>query len=239
MEISLLQQIFFPQHNGCCLCSRSIAEGIVCSRCLQEFENFRLAHGGILRRKGTPLSIAVWKHEGPVRLIIHQMKYHQNRGAAAFLGREMAQTLREKRRETGPIDLVIPVPMHPLREKKRGYNQALLLARHVCAGNELAPDLLVRLKHTGTQVSRTKQERMEAMENAFGVIDASAVAGRRILLVDDVLTTGATASACAMTLYGAGAAEVLVLTAARAVEKESAVRIHAQGGVDRGWGGML
>jgi len=229
MKFSLLTQLFFPQSNSCCLCGTWSDTGrLVCCSCLCKLEKCLLRQESVLRRRGGVLSVAAWKHEGPVRRLIHQMKYRGNREAAAFLGREMANALIRNQHETGAVDLVIPVPLHPLRERSRGYNQALLLARHVCAGSglTLCEGALVRVKHTASQVRRTRQERMTAMEDAFAVTDASMVCGRRILLVDDVLTTGATAMACAAALYQAGAADVAVLTATRAVfAKDSTSRL--------------
>ena len=223
MKISLLKQIFFPQHNGCCLCgSWADTEEIVCSACLHMTEKSRIPRNAVLRR-GDLMSLAVWKHEGSVRRLIHQLKYRGNRKAAAFLGLEMANVFIRKQRDIGAVDLVIPVPLHPLREEKRGYNQALLLALPVCAAAALPleTEALARVKHTATQVRRTRKERAKAMEGAFAVLNASAVCGKRVLLVDDVMTTGATAAACAAALRSAGAADVRVLTAARIAEKGS------------------
>ena len=227
MNISLLKQLLFPQGNSCCLCGRwSDTEKPVCSSCMRKVTESCLRDETVLLRDHPPLtlSLAVWKYEGPVRRLIHQMKYGGNGEIAALLGTEMAVILIRRRHQTGPVDLAVPVPLHPLRERKRGYNQALLMAKAVCGetGLPLRTDVLTRVKHTSSQVRRTRRERMDAMRNAFCVPDASLVSGKRILLVDDVLTTGATAIACACALLDAGAKEVMVLTAARAVRKAGA-----------------
>ena len=224
MNITLLKQLFFPQGNSCCLCGRwGDTEKPVCSSCMRKVKKSCLQDEAVLLRDHPPLtlSLAAWKYEGPVRRLIHQMKYGGNGEIAALLGTEMAGIMIRKHHQSGSVDLVIPVPLHPLRERKRGYNQALLMAGHVCCetGLPLRTDVLTRVRHTSSQVRRTRKERIAAMRNAFCVPDASLVSGKRILVVDDVLTTGATAIACACALLDAGAKEVMVLTAARAVQK--------------------
>ena len=121
-----------------------------------------------------------------------------------------------------PLDaarLVLPVPLHPARERARGFNQAALLASAVAdrAGLRLDPLSLARVAHSGRpRAGMDARARRESVEGAFAVTRPRLVRGEGILLVDDVFTTGATASACARALLGAGAREVFVLTAARA-----------------------
>ena len=114
--------------------------------------------------------------------------------------------------------MVIPVPLHPKRLEERGYNQALLLAKTV--GRHLSvpvvDEALLRIHPTATQTVRSREARLSAMQGAFRVPDPEAVKGRAILLVDDVITTGATAMSCARALMNAGAGSVTMLTACRA-----------------------
>lgn len=121
-----------------------------------------------------------------------------------------------------PLDaatLVMPVPLHPSRERERGFNQAALLARSVAAPGALRVDewSLARagqgVRHRAGMDARARRE---SVEDSFAVARPRLVRGESVLLVDDVFTTGATASACARALFGAGAREVFVLTAARA-----------------------
>ena len=137
------------------------------------------------------------------------------------VGARVARLLCEARARP-PLDaaeVVVPVPLHPSRERERGFNQAALLARAVAKGAGLALDegSLARASHAVRhRAGMDRGARRATVEGAFSVLRPRLVAGRRLLLVDDVLTTGATASACAAALLDAGAAEVFVLTLARA-----------------------
>lgn len=124
--------------------------------------------------------------------------------------------------------LIVPVPLHPKRERERGFNQAALLARSVSKLSGLPVDerSLARVVNTVRhRAGMDARVRREAVDEAFEVLRPRLIAGERVLLVDDVLTTGATVSACAGTLRAAGAAEVYVLTAARAELKGGTIRM--------------
>jgi ComF family protein len=133
----------------------------------------------------------------------------------------LARLLREAAARP-PLDvatLVVPVPLHPSRERERGFNQAALLARTLAgkAGPRLDEWSLARVGHSVRhRAGMDARARRESVADSFAVARPRLVAGQRVLLVDDVFTTGATASACARVLLAAGAAEVFVLTAARA-----------------------
>ncbi|HEX6184991.1 MAG TPA: double zinc ribbon domain-containing protein [Pyrinomonadaceae bacterium] len=124
--------------------------------------------------------------------------------------------------EREPLDaatLVVPVPLHPSRARARGFNQAALLARALTAGRAMRLDewSLARVGHSGRhRAGMDARARRESVRDSFAVVRPRLVSGERVLLVDDVFTTGATASACARVLLAAGAREVFVLTAARA-----------------------
>lgn len=116
--------------------------------------------------------------------------------------------------------LIVPVPLHPEREKARGFNQAGLLGRELSRATSLPCDevSLVRTHHTNRhRAGMDAKDRRETVDNAFAVSYPALVAGERVLLIDDVFTTGATVSSCAKALLDAGAAEVFVLTMARPV----------------------
>jgi ComF family protein len=139
-----------------------------------------------------------------------------------FVPPRLAHMLREAARRA-PLDaatLVVPVPLHPARERERGFNQATLLASAVAEGAGLPLDTrsLTRPSHSERhRAGLDARARRESVEGAFAAARPRLVRGARVLLVDDVFTTGATASACAAALKAAGAPEVYVLTAARAV----------------------
>jgi ComF family protein len=118
------------------------------------------------------------------------------------------------------FDLVAPVPLHPKRRRERGYNQSELLARSLARQIAVPFDnvALVRIRPTLPQVGLTDVQRMENVRGAFGCGEPRRVSNKRVLLIDDVMTTGATASSATQTLLKGGAARVSVLTVARAVQ---------------------
>jgi ComF family protein len=113
--------------------------------------------------------------------------------------------------------LVIPVPLHPKRLRQRSFNQSLLLARPVAAGLNVDLDYLSlrRIRFTQPQANLTSDERKKNVRRAFGVMEPNGLEGRKVLLVDDVATTGSTLNECARVLKKAGVKEVFCLTIAR------------------------
>jgi ComF family protein len=117
----------------------------------------------------------------------------------------------------GRFDVIVPVPLHPARERERGFNQAALLARSLAVRTGLpVKPVLERIRYTTTQTAFDRAERMENLHNAFRLRRRQDVQGLRVLLVDDVLTTGSTLSECARVLKQARASSVYAATAARA-----------------------
>jgi len=155
-------------------------------------------------------------YEGALREILQHYKYRGLRPLARPLGQRLAQTL--ERLQGGTWDLVLPVPLHRNRERQRGFNQAGLLAEQVgkLSGIRMGGKDCVRVRDTPPQAGLRAAERRKNVKGAFAVPQPERVRGLRVLLVDDVLTTGATADACARALLEAGARGVAVLTLARA-----------------------
>lgn len=150
-------------------------------------------------------------YEGTLQKLIHLYKYSGMYTLAKPLAKYMIRSLPE----AIPIDVVAPVPMHWWRKWNRGYNQSQLLAKEVAqAIGKPASDILRRKKWTAPQAGLSNHDRRENLRNVFEV--SKPLHGRHVLLVDDVLTTGATVSGCAGALKRAGAAGVVVLTLARA-----------------------
>ena len=147
---------------------------------------------------------------------IHRFKYSHARWFEPFLAdllvREAAPELKN-----GSWDFLVPVPLHPLKLREREFNQAAILAAHLSRATEipLAENILRRVLATATQTLLTREKRAANMENAFAIRSGTRLEGRRIVLVDDVFTTGATTNASAKALRAAGASEVCVWTVAR------------------------
>lgn len=161
---------------------------------------------------------AVCRFDGAARDLVHRLKYGDRLELALTLGRMMGQAGREL---VAQADLVVPVPLHRTRLWSRRFNQAAALAGVVArqSGLPLASDGLARVKRTRQQVGLTRAQRADNLQGAFKVADAMRprIEGRHILLIDDVLTTGATVNAAARALLRAGATEIDVLTFARVV----------------------
>ena len=186
----------------CHSCGITTNDGILCPVC----RRFPLTVDGIR---------SPFLFEGLVREAIHQLKYKRLKTMAAPLGQLLAEYINTN---SLPADALIPVPLHPKRTRERGYNQALLLAREISKKSHIPiiDDMLIRQKNTASQARTTSAiERRNNVQDAFAYREK--LDGRKILLIDDVCTTGATIDACAVVLKEAGADEVWGLTISRDV----------------------
>lgn len=153
-----------------------------------------------------------------VKRIIHQLKYRNRPEIGTVVGQRYGAALAG----TAPFkqaDIIVPVPLHPKKLRTRGYNQSAFFANGLGRSMQL-PVLehgIVRSRATESQTHKSRYARYENMLETFEINDANAIDGRHVLLVDDVLTTGATLEACASTLLENGAAKVSVVTIAKAL----------------------
>jgi len=170
-------------------------------------------------------AVAYGSYDGELRDLIHLLKFQQVRPAAAVLGRMLAETIAnlEPAMPVGMI-AVVPVPLHTRKQAQRGFNQAEMIARGALKQLarpkrfDLSTGVLVRRRETGSQIGLTRHQRRENLRGAFAVSDPTRILKRDILLIDDVLTTGTTASECARVLLRARAARVWVATVARTLK---------------------
>lgn len=229
----------FVYPEVCQMCNRQRAtakEGFVCATCWQ---NVRFVRPPFCDRCGLPFEgditntfectncrelelhfrsarSAVIADKRLILDIIHRYKYQRALWFEPFLAdlliREAAPVLlREK------VDVIVPVPLHAAKEREREFNQAERLAVHVSRATKIPVNtkLLRRVKPTLTQTRLTRQERAENVHKAFAPRPGASLAGAKVVVLDDVFTTGATTSACAKVLRSAGAADVCVWTLAR------------------------
>jgi len=146
-------------------------------------------------------SFAYFTPDGLLQHLLHRLKYDGKQYIGTYLGKQLGYDLVQIDWQKG-IDAIIPVPLHPEKEAARGYNQSKLLAEGMgdVLGLPVITTALQRIKNTESQTQKTREERIENMQDAFVVADAAAIAGKHLLLIDDVLTTGATLEACALAL---------------------------------------
>lgn len=219
-----------------CLCSFCIEDFTAvhapsCTRCGEPFKSSadqgHLCGDCITRKKHFLFARACAVYEGSVLNLLHAYKYTGRTGLAKPLG-ILLYTAFIRHFSEMDIDTALAVPLHEKRLKSRGYNQSLLMilnwpqiaqksGRHEDASITIDSRTLVRRKNTSTQTGLERSRRMKNIKNAFAVKCPERIKGRKVLVVDDVFTTGSTVEECARVLDRAGAAGVYVLTLARAV----------------------
>jgi competence protein ComFC len=228
--------LIYPEVCQLCEFARATAaSGLVCSQC---WSQVRFIRPPFCERCGLPFQGDLTTHfvctnchdlhlhfssarsavvaKTVVLEVIHRFKYSQALWFEPFLAdllvREAAPVLRD-----GQWDFIVPVPLHPLKLREREFNQAERLAAHLSRSTDIPLNtrLLHRVQPTSTQTLLSRDQRAANMKNAFAVRPGTTLKGKRVVVVDDVFTTGATTNECAAALRGAGAAEVGVWTVAR------------------------
>lgn len=215
----------------CCSCGKG-GDSYLCAKCIEEIRFIDHQH---CRTCGTPTekttcpecegreyaferAASVGVYEGALTKAIHTFKYDNRIALADRLAELMAMGYANARFPER-VDLVIPVPVHRSRLVERGFNQAEELAVRFCRLKRLPyrKDVLIKKKKTPHQVELSQEMRYSNVKNVFAVRNSETVRGKRILLIDDVFTTGSTLSESAQVLMDAGAAGVYVYTLARSI----------------------
>ncbi|MDR9404502.1 MAG: ComF family protein [Halothece sp. Uz-M2-17] len=205
-------------HPNCPLCGRS-AEQVVCKNCERQLQQCRLSQSQFQGKGG--ISVFAWgKYEGLLKRAIAQLKYEQQAQLARPLGLYLGQTWLTL--ASGRLNpLVVPIPLHPAKQKQRGYNQAELIARSFCTvtGLPLQAHGLKRVKNTDALFGLNPKEREKAVAKAFQV-GKGLKAQQSVILIDDIYTTGTTVNTAHMTLQQAGM-KVIAVGAIAASQVES------------------
>jgi len=202
-----LVNLFYPFH--CMLCEKPLIESEqhICLDCLCDLPktNYHINKGNPARalfagyqQVNEVTAFLFFEKEGATQKLIHSLKYYGNKILAEYVGRLAALELKNYGFYAS-IDSIIPIPLHPKKEKKRGYNQSELIAKGISSVYESKIDdkLLKRVTHTKSQTqNKSIYDRHINVEKIFEVTDIEKLYGKHILLVDDVITTGATSSSC-------------------------------------------
>jgi ComF family protein len=210
-----LLHFLFP--HICSGCGSDIIdkESTLCMRCIAEMPetNFHFHQGNPVEKifwGRLPIVHATAQYyftkESLIQHLIHQLKYKGNKELGKQLGRLMGYDLKKCGRFQN-IDILVPLPLFPSKEKKRGYNQSMILCQGIAevTSIEIAKNVIIRTQHTETQTKKGRMERWKNMEGKFELVGSETIRGKNILLVDDVITTGATLEACGQQLIQAGA----------------------------------
>lgn len=151
--------------------------------------------------------------ESLVQHLMHQLKYKGNKDLGIYLGRLMGHALAASNRFSF-VDALIPLPLFPSKEKKRGYNQATVLCQGIAEvlQKPVLKDVIIRTSYTDSQTKKSRVQRWQNMEGRFKLVNAKAIEGKHVLLIDDVITTGATLEACGKEIIQAQNVQLSVAT---------------------------
>lgn len=202
-----LVNLLFP--GMCIVCGDSLVKGeeYICTGCLADFPFANQIHttGGDMFRHIEAYccperfyTLFYYSKYSNYKNLIYRVKYHSHRRLGVYLGRMLGMQMAGHCQ----ADCIIPIPLHRKRERERGFNQAFEIAKGVSEvlGVEIFNDVVFRIRNNGSQTQKNAGERLKNTENIFELRDASKIEGRHILLLDDVVTTGATVGSCLQVL---------------------------------------
>ena len=203
--------LFYPRL--CILCSRPLIKGEeqICLHCLARlpyirYESQQRVDSWFAGKSEIQYARAYLHYEkgSSVQRLMHDLKYHGNKELAYLLGRWAFLRLQAEQSPLCQAEILLPIPLHPKKKRQRGYNQAEWIAKGIASVLSIPIDTtsVVRQVKTDTQTRRHIYERWTNMEEVFTLISDEALKGTRVLLVDDVLTTGATFNSCASVVDG-------------------------------------
>ena len=202
--------LFYPQVCTGCGSDQVSNHNLLCLKCIETLPqtNFAKHYANPIEKifwGRLPLAAAhsefYFSKETLIQHLIHQLKYKNNQQIGFYLGQYMGKTLLESNR-FNKIDGIIPLPLFPDKERKRGYNQATIISNGVSdiLNVPVINNIVLRKKHTDTQTKKHRTERWENVAGSFFINDPDKLVAKNLLLIDDVITTGATLEACGATI---------------------------------------
>lgn len=219
-----LLSLLFP--NLCCGCGAYLFQGEeqLCTICLYRlpYTDHYLHADNIAARQfwgrlpcNAVMALLYFKKGGRTQQIIHNLKYRGRKDLGLTLGKMIGEKLRMNN-VYSDIDLIVPVPLHRSRQLTRGYNQSMYIAKGIAdeLNIPISTSNLIRNKRTGTQTKKGRYSRFENMLTVFAIENKSAFSGKHVLLVDDVMTTGATLEACGTILVKTEISKLSIATIA-------------------------
>lgn len=208
---------FLPRICPSCNQKLNSSEEIICDRC---FDKLKLTPESLIQEEyhnkfavKNNLTdfhpVFIFEKDREIQHIIHALKYNRHFRAGIYLGTIIGNQIKAKL-DVWKIDLVVPVPLHPIKKAERGYNQSEFIVKGISIQTGLSwnKKIIRRKRYTETQTHLTAEERQSNVKDAFKVKNRKLVEGKNILLVDDVITTGSTISECAHQLILAGAKNI-------------------------------
>lgn len=222
---SLVNLLYPLTCNGCDALLLD-SEDVVCTQCRHDmpFTQHYLNPGNETAKKFYgrldlvhASSLVYFHKEGMVQELIHNLKYSKQEGVGRLMGQWYAPLLKQVP-DLQTVTDVIPVPLHPKRFRERGYNQVTLFGQEIATGLGITynEDILVRANYTKTQTKKNREMRAAIINSAFAVNHTDADSGKHFLLIDDVITTGATLEACGKLLLQIPGAKLSIVTMAYA-----------------------
>ncbi len=219
-----LYYVLFPER--CVSCEETLldSEKILCTHCLHDtpFAGFTDVEGNSVEKSfygrvpiQSATALLLFYKKGRVQQLIHQLKYKGNQEIGAYFGAWLGCELQNSKRFKA-IDFVLPIPLHPKKLKQRGYNQVARFGRTIAnaIGARYVDDKLIKVTSTVSQTHKHRTERVKNMNEIFTLIDLNCFENKHVLLVDDVITTGATLEVCCNELLKTKAIKISIATLA-------------------------
>jgi ComF family protein len=216
--------------HRCPGCGRTLAgpRESICLRCMSE-----LPRTGFLNQSGNPVEMLFWGRSrvdaagslffftrgSLIQKMLHALKYKGNQEIGCILGRSLGSAIKSSPR-FNPLDAIIPIPLHSDRQRLRGYNQAACIADGCASvtGKPVWNDIVKRVRQTETQTKKNRIDRWANLSSGFSLTRPERITGKQLLIVDDVVTTGASLEACAQCLLQASPSKLYIATIAYATQ---------------------